>query len=127
MHQDLAETLGEFGFDALATREAGTKGWSDAHQLESAAEQGRILVTCNAGDFTLLHEVRVRWTRRWAIPRPPHGGILIVPNGSRAELGEVTRMVADLARGRSAEQVEGRLFKWLGEQGWEERAVPTNR
>ncbi len=123
--QDLARTLGELGLDALATRETGTKGWSDARQLDLATSQARIFITCNAGDFGLIHETLVRWSRRrGTIDEPPHAGILVVPNGSLMGLTDVTRIVADFARGPDAERVAGRLFEWVEGKGWSEHEVP---
>lgn len=119
--QELARTLGELGHDVLATREAGTKGWSDARQLDFAAAQHRVFITCNANDFGLIHDALALWSRRRGTSDPPHAGILIVPNGSRMGLAEVTRIVADFANHPDAERVAGRLFEWVAGSGWRER------
>ena len=122
--QDLAKTLGALGLDAVATREAGTKGASDARQLEFAAAQGRALITCNATDYALIHEALVLWSRRQGIADvPPHPGILIVPNGSRMGLDGITEIVAEFAASPDAERLPGRLFEWVAGKGWLEREI----
>ncbi len=123
--QELARTLRELGLDTLTTREAGTKGLSDARQLAFAVSQGRVLITCNARDFNLIHETLVLWSRRPGPgDEPPHRGIMIVPNGSRMGLDGVTRIVAAFAETHDADFVAGRLFEWLPDRGWVERSVP---
>lgn len=119
--QDLARTLGALGIDAVATREAGTKGWGDARQLHFATAQRRIIVTCNAGDFALLHEALTLWARREGSRDPSHAGILVVPNGSRISLADLTRLVAAFANEHDAEDLAGRCFAWSGAAGWRER------
>ena len=125
--QDLAKTLQDLGFDALATREAGTKGASDARQLDFAVGQERVLITCNATDFALIHEALVLWSRRQGSSDvPPHSGILIVPNGNRMDLEGVTRIVAEFATSPDADRVTGRLFEWVVGEGWLERDGPSS-
>ncbi len=47
----LAEQLRTRGHDAVGAWEVGNAGLDDPAQLEYAASQGRVLVTCNARDF----------------------------------------------------------------------------
>jgi len=48
----------------------------DYDVLRIAAREGRILVTQNVNDFTLLHHAWRRWSRDWGVA-PVHAGILI--------------------------------------------------
>jgi hypothetical protein len=60
------------GLDVIATEECARKGRTDEEQLEFAAEQGRVLITRNRGDFE-------RATERFQALGRPHAGVLIVP------------------------------------------------
>lgn len=66
-------------------REEGRLGASDPYQLLYAAEQGWIIVTCNRGDYHLLHEAWLLWSYRWGIRRD-HPGILALDQGQPAGL-----------------------------------------
>ncbi len=52
----LAQQLRDPGYDALGTWEVGNHELPDQAQLEYAATQGRVLVTCNAQDFVPLYQ-----------------------------------------------------------------------
>jgi hypothetical protein len=67
-----AELARLYGLDVLATEECGRKGTTDEQQLQFAAEQGRILITRNRGDF---EDMTVRFEAEGRL----HAGVLVVP------------------------------------------------
>jgi len=77
----LAEQLRARGYDAIGAWEVGKAHLSDVAQLEYAAKQGRVLVTCNAQDFVPLY---IEW---WDIGRH-HSGIV---TSEQLEFGEMLR------------------------------------
>ena len=76
----------ERGYDVLSAHEAGNADASDSEQMAFAANQGRALLTCNAGDFTVIFE------DYWYTDRE-HGGVIV---SEQLELGEMIRRVARL-------------------------------
>jgi len=82
--------LRRMGYDLISVSEAGLRGIGDENLLAYAAGKGRVLVTCNIGDFQLLlHEWR-RAGRR-------HSGILFVSEKTASQ-----RRVAPLVRALKA-------------------------
>ena len=77
----LAERLRARGYDAVGAWEVGNAGLDDPAQLEYAASQGRVLVTCNARDFVPHY---LAW---WDAGRH-HSGIV---TSQRLEFGEMLR------------------------------------
>ncbi len=77
----LAEQLRAQGYDAVGAWEVGNAGLDDPAQLEYAASQGRVLVTCNARDFVPHYLV---W---WNAGRH-HSGIV---TSQQLEFGEMLR------------------------------------
>jgi uncharacterized protein with PIN domain len=55
MSRALAHNLRLRGIDVTTVAEEGRDGLTDAEQLEFAASQGRVIYTCNVGDFFQLH------------------------------------------------------------------------
>lgn len=82
----LARILRGRGYDVLAAHEAGNADASDEEQMAYAAEQGRALLTCNAGDFTNIFE-------DYWYANHDHNGIIV---SEQLELGEMIRRVARL-------------------------------
>jgi predicted nuclease of predicted toxin-antitoxin system len=76
-----AEQLRARGYDAIGAWEVGNARLSDPVQLEYAAGQGRVLVTCNAQDFAPLY---LEW---WSAGRH-HSGIV---TSEQLEFGEMLR------------------------------------
>ena len=65
----IAQQLRARGYDAIGAWEVGNAELSDQAQLEYAADQGRVLVTCNTQDFVPLY---LEW---WNAGRH-HNGII---------------------------------------------------
>lgn len=70
----VAESAWEQDVDVVSVVELRRRGRSDREQLEFAAEQDRVLVTRNRGDY--LH-----WTREFYHAGRPHPGVLLVGEG----------------------------------------------
>jgi hypothetical protein len=110
------------GHDVLTTTEAGTKGYKDPRQLAYAARAGRVLISANRGDFVMLHEAWLRWSRDWAVEaQAVHAGILVVQSGS-GRLAELLATAIDqfLASGIDP---RNRLFKLNADTGWTEVVI----
>jgi len=82
----LARALRARGYDVLSAHEAGNADASDAEQMAFAVTEGRALLTCNAGDFTLIFE------DYWDAGRE-HGGVIV---SEQLEFGEMLRRVGRL-------------------------------
>lgn len=74
IHPSVAETAWEQDVDVVSVIELRRRGRSDREQLAFAAEQDRVLVTRNRGDY--LH-----WTREFYHGGLPHSGVLLVGEG----------------------------------------------
>lgn len=56
----LAGAIRDEGFDAISAREIGNDFLLDAHQLEFAVAEQRMILTHNFGDYANLHDEYVR-------------------------------------------------------------------
>jgi predicted nuclease of predicted toxin-antitoxin system len=56
VHLKLAESLQQYGIDAIHVQERNRTGQSDLEQLQYAVEQKRCIFTFNVGDFVRLHK-----------------------------------------------------------------------
>lgn len=75
VHPKVAEAAWEeHDVDVVSVVELRRRGREDREQLEFAAEQDRVLVTRNRGDY--LH-----WTREFYHAGRPHRGVLFVGDG----------------------------------------------
>ena len=72
----VAEGLRRRGFDVTTTSQVGMLGASDEEQLEFAASESRVFVSCDA-NFLRLHDRGM-----------PHAGIAYSPKGQRT-IGEL--------------------------------------
>ncbi len=61
--EDLLPLLAERGHTIVTTRMEGRKGAPDPRQLLYAAGRGWTLVTLNRGDYRLLHDAWLMWSR----------------------------------------------------------------
>lgn len=74
IHPLVAESAWEQDVDVVSVVELRRRGLSDRAQLEFAAEQNRVLVTRNRGDYLVL-------TREFYQASRPHRGVLLVDAG----------------------------------------------
>jgi hypothetical protein len=116
----LASELQAIGYQAVAAEQVGNKGLRDAEQLAYAWREGMILVTCNAKDFALLHEAWTLWPTIWGVASDAlgHEGILVIPNGSRAQAPRIATMIEEFLN--SDERPRNRYFLWKTGAGWRE-------
>ena len=84
----LAPALRQRGFEAIAAHEAGLKTDDDELHLTYATERGMILLTSNRDDF-------IRLARKWATDKRQHHGIVISPQFSDRQFGELVRLVSN--------------------------------
>jgi hypothetical protein len=110
--EDLARELQAIGLPAIATNQAGNKGLRDAEQLAFAWRAGMIFVTCNAKDFALLHEAWTLWPATWSVASDAleHEGILVIPNGSRAQVPQMAALIRQFFV--AGERPRNRFFRW---------------
>ena len=74
IHPRVAELAWEQEVDVVSVHELRRRGRSDREQLLFAAEQDRVLVTRNRGDYVYL-------TREFYRAGLPHRGVLLVEGG----------------------------------------------
>ncbi|MCC6585296.1 MAG: DUF5615 family PIN-like protein [Bryobacterales bacterium] len=98
----LLAALRERGFDVLAVRDAKRQRSSDEAQLEFAASEDRVLITFNAGHFSVLH-------RNWIQQGKDHGGIVVMHQSLRS-VGEVQRRLIRIRAALSHEQMRNQLI-----------------
>lgn len=60
---ETARLLRKAGHSATTAREIGLAAVRDDEHLPRSASERRTLVTHNAGDFILLHDAWLRWSR----------------------------------------------------------------
>jgi len=77
----IAEQLRARGYDAVGAWEVGNAELPDQVQLEHAADQGRVLVTCNVQDFVPLY-------LEWWNASQHHSGIV---TSEQLKFGEMLR------------------------------------
>ena len=95
----IAPALRKSGIDAVSTPEVGRLSESDESQLEWAANEGRILVTFNAGHFAKLHTAWMKAGRH-------HAGIVV---SSQRPIGDLLHRLVKLASDLDAEATHDRL------------------
>jgi uncharacterized protein with PIN domain len=95
----IAAQLRTNGYDAVSTVEAGRLGEDDEAQLVWAAQQGRVLVTYNVGDFAQMHG-------EWMAAGDEHAGIIV---STQRTISDALRRLRRLASGLSAGDMRNRL------------------
>lgn len=95
----LAEQLRTRGYDAIGAWEVGNACLSDSEQLEHAAGQGRVLVTCNAQDFVPIY---LEW---WNADRH-HSGIV---TSQQLTFGEMLKRLSNLLESITAQEMRNSI------------------
>ena len=83
---NLAAPLRAAGHDIATARDLGLTRSTDDAQLVSAVRAGRVLLTHNRRDFTLLHDAWVTWPSNFHVVFPAHPRILVVDVAPLEEL-----------------------------------------
>jgi predicted nuclease of predicted toxin-antitoxin system len=94
----LAVVLRQRGFDVVAAHEVNLISIDDQIHLAYAAKHQRILLTCNRDDF-------IRLAHQWATAGQQHHGIVICPQFSRHQFGELLRFVLNLLNRTAADDL----------------------
>ena len=94
----LIELLRERGYEAESAWSMGMTGLTDEEQFTFAARRGWAVLTYNRNDFLKL-------TRRWHDQGREHAGLIISPQFSRREIGELFRQVCNLLDQVSASEM----------------------
>lgn len=89
IHPSVCELAWSEDLDVVSVHEFHRRGLPDRDQLMFAAEQNRVLITRNRGDY--LH-----WTREFYRAGLPHAGVLLVEDGIPGDQPEA--MVRSLRR-----------------------------
>lgn len=114
--EDWVPLLRDRGHSAFTTREEGRKSAPDYRQLWFAATQNWTVLTLNRKDFIALHGAWLLWSHEWGV-RPHHAGIVIVPQASPPEAGQVVARIHDLVRDPDKRLVNS-LYEWRRAAGW---------
>ena len=88
----VAELLRSRRIDAVSAIDVGHAGLADRRQLGYASAEGRVLVTTDVKDFTVLAKAAV------AANAEHHGIILIPPSFSTDEFGPIAAAIAAIVR-----------------------------
>ncbi|HUG39972.1 MAG TPA: DUF5615 family PIN-like protein [Longimicrobiales bacterium] len=97
IHPRVAELAWELELDVVSVHDVRRRGRGDRDQLAFAAEQERVLITRNRGDYLFL-------TREFYRGGEPHGGLLLVDDGLPADQPEM--LVRSLRRWAQAHAYE---------------------
>jgi Domain of unknown function (DUF5615) len=81
----LVAALRSHALDVVTCLDAGMNARDDESHLILAAEQGRVLISSNAGDFASQH-------RQWLVQERLQSGIPIIPK-QRYSTGEIVRRI----------------------------------
>ncbi len=116
MAESFAGLLHVQGHEVLTTNQAGNKGQSDVRQLLFATRTGRTLITHDARDYPMLHEVWYALGREWDVSVAIfHPGILILPVPRRLSVPEAAGVVEDVV---DRVAVANWLLMWKIPTGW---------
>lgn len=115
----LTTALQALGYDATSANRLGNKGLHDGLQLLIAANQGRVLVTYNYKDFTLLHRSWRDWTTDWSIQdHRRHSGIMLIRSSQGIRARTLAAAIDGLAQ--TTNDLSSRLVEWSQSSGWSE-------
>jgi hypothetical protein len=112
----LTALLRRMGHDVLTAGDAGRRYARDAEQILAAAQAGRVLVTHNRKDFTLLHQAWLLWPSAWGLrSAPEHAGIAIIPQSPHISDARAAEILTELAT--SGLTLTNTLYEWRP-SGW---------
>jgi predicted nuclease of predicted toxin-antitoxin system len=94
----LAAVLRQRGFEAIAAHETGLVSVADEMHLTYAAEHNMILLTSNRDDF-------IRLAYDWMAAGRHHAGIIISPQFSDRQFGELLRLTLRLLNQVAADEL----------------------
>ena len=99
----LAVALRQRNFEAIAAHEAGLVSEPDEKHLAYATEHKMALLTCNRDDF-------IRLAHEWAAIERQHYGIIISPQFSNQQFGELLGLTLNLLNRITADELENVVF-----------------
>jgi len=102
----LAKVLRSRGFDVVSVHDLGRTGLSDVEQFQFARSEGRVLLTCNIGDFVQLATILMR-------SGEPFPGLV---TSEQLPFREFLRRTSRLMQERSQEDVANTIV-WLSAFG----------
>lgn len=94
----LAAALRRRGFDAVAIQEINRQGCSDEAQLNYAATEERVLLSCNIAHFTAL-------AKEWHKLGREHPGIVLSEQFTGRQFGDLLRRTLNLLNSLDAEEI----------------------
>ena len=97
----LARALRARGVDVISALDADLIAADDETQLTYATAQGRVLVSCNIGDFLRLHD-------SFIAAKKDHAGIILIAQ-QQYGLGEQLRRILALIAALSVEAMHNRV------------------
>ncbi len=96
-----------------------TRLTDDAHLL-AAAHAGRVLITHDREDFTLLHDAWTSWPAAFGVALPPHSGIIVLdPARHDVLLSVLGRFLSAI----TTQAAVGQFFWWHHRDGWRHRVA----
>jgi hypothetical protein len=115
----VAPPLRAAGHAVVMARDLGLARLTDDAQLLSAVRAGRVLITHNRRDFTLLHEAWLTWPAAFGLTLPPHPGILVLdPAPHEALSGALDAFLA-----APPARLANGIFWWHRRDGWRRRII----
>lgn len=116
----LAPLLRNAGHTVATARQLGLATATDDAQLLAAVQHGRMLVTHNRGDFTLLHDAWRIWPTTFGLALPAHPGILALDHASPHLLFHA---IDELIAATTASSRLNEMFWWRTRGDWSRRSV----
>jgi len=120
MSLHLVSPLEAIGHDVATARELNLTRIPDDAQLLAAVRAGRVLVTHDRGDFTLLHDAWLTWPAAFQVAFPPHPGIFVLDAAPHQILLET---LDHFLAATPLTSLVSSLFWWHRHSGWRRREV----
>jgi hypothetical protein len=111
----ISPTLWAAGHDLLFTRDPGAAHLTDDAHLLAATPAGRVLVTHDRDDFTMLHSAWITWPAAFGLELPPYAGILVLDQSPPPVLAQA---LTELLTVTPHERLQNRLLRWHRRDGW---------